>query len=243
MRINIILKGNGPINLPLSYNQTIQGFLYKNLSDPYLRDFIHNKGFNKEKRIFKFFSFSRLEGNFKINNNKKRIIFTDKVTLKVTSMFPPFIENLANTLIKEDNLTLGTNIVKAKEVFLEKPSIEENMKIKTLSPIVIYSTLSNENKKFTHYYSPQEKQFATMIKENLIRKASIFNSKSKNMDFEIKTISYNKNPNIIRYKNFIIKGWMGTFELKGDIELIKIAYNYGLGSKNSQGFGMIEKIS
>ncbi|MDN5332516.1 MAG: CRISPR-associated endoribonuclease Cas6 [Tepidanaerobacteraceae bacterium] len=42
------------------------------------------------------------------------------------------------------------------------------------------------------------------------------------------------------YKDVIIKGWMGVYILKGDPVLLKIAYDAGLGSKNSQGFGCFE---
>jgi len=45
------------------------------------------------------------------------------------------------------------------------------------------------------------------------------------------------------YKNFLIKGWMGTFRLQGLKKALKLAYDAGLGSKNSQGFGMFEVIS
>lgn len=45
---------------------------------------------------------------------------------------------------------------------------------------------------------------------------------------------------IIKYKGTVIKGYSGDFILKGNPELIKLAYDTGLGSKNSQGFGCIE---
>jgi len=42
-------------------------------------------------------------------------------------------------------------------------------------------------------------------------------------------------------KETVIKTWSGIYPLKGLIELIKLAFDWGLGAKNSQGFGMIEK--
>jgi len=40
----------------------------------------------------------------------------------------------------------------------------------------------------------------------------------------------------------LIKAWLGTYRIQGDSELISLAYDAGLGSKNSQGFGMFEII-
>jgi len=37
-----------------------------------------------------------------------------------------------------------------------------------------------------------------------------------------------------------IKAWLGTYQIHGKPELISLAYDTGLGSKNSQGFGMFE---
>ncbi|HHW68127.1 CRISPR-associated endoribonuclease Cas6 [Defluviitalea raffinosedens] len=39
----------------------------------------------------------------------------------------------------------------------------------------------------------------------------------------------------------MIKGWNGKFKITGDKKLMNIAYNYGLGNKNSQEFGMPEE--
>ena len=38
----------------------------------------------------------------------------------------------------------------------------------------------------------------------------------------------------------VIKGWVGKYELSGSMELLKFALDVGLGSRGSQGFGMIE---
>jgi len=46
---------------------------------------------------------------------------------------------------------------------------------------------------------------------------------------------------IVKYKNFIIKGYTGELELAGPIELLQTALDSGLGSKNSQGFGCARK--
>ena len=46
-----------------------------------------------------------------------------------------------------------------------------------------------------------------------------------------------KNFNILKYRNTIIKGYTGVYKITGDPRLKKTAYETGLGSKTSQGFG------
>lgn len=47
---------------------------------------------------------------------------------------------------------------------------------------------------------------------------------------------------IVKYRETVIKGWMGRFVLKGNRKLLKLGYECGIGSKNSQGFGMVEVV-
>ncbi|MEM0506480.1 MAG: CRISPR-associated endoribonuclease Cas6, partial [Thermosphaera sp.] len=44
------------------------------------------------------------------------------------------------------------------------------------------------------------------------------------------------------FEGTVIKSWSGVFAIEGNPELIEMGYEAGLGSKNSQGFGMIEVI-
>jgi len=46
-----------------------------------------------------------------------------------------------------------------------------------------------------------------------------------------------KDLKITRYKDTIIKGWMGEYYLSGGPELLQVALDAGLGAKNSQGYG------
>lgn len=47
---------------------------------------------------------------------------------------------------------------------------------------------------------------------------------------------------MILYKGTVIKAWEGTFRLLGPQELVELAYDTGLGAKNSQGFGCFELL-
>ena len=120
------------------------------------------------------------------------------------------------------------------------------LKIRTLSPITTYSTLyTKESKKKTYYYNPWEKEFSTLILENLKKKLKAWNKEEIPFlpQHYLKPLKVSrKDEKIIIYKDHLIKGWMGIYHLNIPEEYFPIAYNAGLGSKNSQGFGMIEAI-
>ena len=51
-----------------------------------------------------------------------------------------------------------------------------------------------------------------------------------------------RNEAIVNFKGTWVKGWMGLYELSLPEPFFTLAYNAGLGSKNSQGFGMVEVV-
>ena len=126
----------------------------------------------------------------------------------------------------------------------DTPINQDKLKIRMLSPITIYSTLSKANGgKKTYYYSPFENEFSQLISENAKKKFKAFYGKEPNGEIQLISLNVNKsNERIIFYKGTVIKGWMGIYEVSGDPELIKLTYDAGLGGKNSQGFGCFEVL-
>ena len=47
---------------------------------------------------------------------------------------------------------------------------------------------------------------------------------------------------IMKYGDTVIKAWSGVYELDLPEPFFLLAYDAGLGSKNSQGFGMVEVV-
>ncbi|WP_337919956.1 CRISPR-associated endoribonuclease Cas6 [Petrotoga sp. 8T1HF07.NaAc.6.1] len=105
----------------------------------------------------------------------------------------------------------------------------------------------NSSKK-TVYFSPNDDNFSKLIRENLIKKYLAYYDSNlpneiSNDEFVIKEADQKGSKMIItKYKNFIIKGWHGVFEIQGNPSLLKIGYDSGFGAKNSQGFGLVEVI-
>ncbi len=243
MRIKIIFeKPEGKIALPLQYNETVMGFIYKNINEE-LAKFLHEEGFHYEKRQFKLFTFSRIFGRFNIKPKKEIIEFQQKAYLYISSPLQNFLQQFAEHLVKKGELYLGRNKIFVSEISVSPtPEFSPQITIKMLSPLVVYSTFAKKSgEKKTYYYTPAEREFQDLIKENLRKKYKALNKSEIDFDFGIEPVKMDKrNEKVIMYKNTVIKGWMGKYKVNAPDEILKLGYDTGFGSKNSQGFGMWE---
>ena len=237
MRITLTFEGIGnSLRVPIHYNHILQGFIYDNIS-PKLATFLHEQGYVYGKRSFKLFTFSRLYGKFKLNRDS--IEFEFPVRLYIAS-FDNHFRSLLRGLIKAGNVRLGERSIRVSSIEVRpEQKFGKEVIINTLCPITVYSTLNTrDGRKKTYYYSPYEKEFSTLILENLRKKFKlIYHKESGTRELIIEPLNGKKmSEKIIKYKDFIVKGWLGKFKLKGSPDLISVAYDTGLGSKNSQGF-------
>jgi len=239
VRCIITIDFDNSLVLPLNYNKILQGFIYKNIVDRDLAEFVHDKGFTYGKRNYKMFTYSRLSGQYTIDKKTKKIIYQSPVQLVISSCYEEFFIDLSVSLLKKKIEIAGTEgYVSKMNIVMEEP--KSSQKIKMLSPVTAYSTLNNGR---TIYYSPDNQNFKRIIKENIIKKyVAFFKQEPLNMDFEIECSKNKFNKVINNYDGFIIEGWMGSFLLKGNTNMIKLAYDTGIGGKNSQGFGCFELI-
>lgn len=242
MRIKVILENlkGEKINLPIHYNHLIQSFIYNNI-DIKLADFLHNDGFGYGKRRFKMFVFSRIFSD-RLRLEGDEIIFGKEIYFFLSSPLREFITQFSELLMKRVEFRLYENFVGLKGIeILRVPEFKERMAIRMLSPLTVYSTLYSEEKRRTYYYSPFEDKFGFLVEDNLKRKYLSFYKEVLDFSFKIVPRKVDRDcEKIILYKGTVIKGWLGDYEIESKPEIIKFAYDVGLGSKNSQGFGMFE---
>jgi len=248
--------GENQAVFPLYYNHELQSFIYRHIS-PELADFLHKEGYPLGKRKFKLFTFSRLLGKYHINSREEKIIFSGSISFYLSSPQEKFIQQFAETLLKSPQVALSRSrnsfVISSVEVF-PQPHIQGGVTIRMLSPVTIYSTLfSASGKKKTYYYSPFEKEFSQLIRANILKKyqalyGTPYDEKPNRPHFQIspQKISQNSEKKIKYIPSSgsytLIKAWLGTYRIRGDPKLISLAYDSGLGSKNSQGFGMFEVL-
>ncbi|KYC61673.1 MAG: CRISPR-associated endoribonuclease Cas6 [Heyndrickxia faecalis] len=247
MKLIVTFSANdNALKLPLNYQQMLQGFIYRNLLDPDFSRFLHNHGFLNGKRIFKLFVFSQLFGKYSLLKETKEIVFKGPVTWHVGSIVPEFIKGFGRSLLTSGHLELNGQEMKVEEVTYRQDTPEsEKCRIRMLSPITVYSTYQNQNgKKITQYFDPKDPAFTYLVEENIKKKYAAFYQKdTQDLFFKIQPVRVTeKDKRITRYKGFIINGWGGIYVIEGSPNLLSFAESTGLGSKNSQGFGMFEVI-
>ncbi len=250
VRVSITVETNRSLNLPIHYNHVLQGLIYNQL-EPNLATWLHGSAYNFDKRSFKMFTFSRLFGQFQFDKKTRRIQFSGPVSFKLASHHSDILASFAEHLLKCEYLELGANKVFVRGVEIlkpPKPDYKKPIKIKTLSPITTYSTFTKpDGKKLTHYYNPQEKDWSEMLVSNLARKANALDWQDQAIealkDAYIKPLNIrDKDKKIVKYKKHVIQAWMGLYIVNLPQAFFELAYDVGLGSKNAQGFGMVEVI-
>ena len=268
MRLKIqYVAERGKLLLPLHYNYLVQSLIYRTFPEQ-TASFLHEEGFQIRKRHFKLFTFSRIlnkgelvSGNalsalkftlgfpddfiFSVHRKdagEEALLFRNGISFYFSSAKSFITKDMAEgTILKQRFDLLGQKLFVQQIEVMKEPEFSESMLIKTLSPITVYSTITNEiGRKKTYYYSPNEPEFSALISDNARKKYMLVYDKFPNSPLHITPIFFNerKNRAVIYFKGIRIEGWSGVFKITGPKDLIKITYDSGLGSKNPQGFGM-----
>lgn len=239
MRIEIFFDQDAPVAIPIQYNHIIQAIIYSWIIDDRYRQFIHDKGYQINEKTYKLFTFSRINGEYQIDSESRKIIFHKNMRLTISSAVDEFMGYLLNSiLLKNKELNIGGTSVKIGRADVKKPPVfTEKTKLYTLSPCTAYTTLENRQ---TRFYNPFDYEFSDYIRNNLLHKyESLYNKRPTDDDFTIRPIGAVKMAKV-NYKNFHVIAYNCEMEMEGGQELQKMAYDAGIGGKNSQGFGCIE---
>ena len=249
MRILICLISKNRITIKQSYNNIIQGLIY-NFLDKIDATWLHDHGFESSGRKFKLFVFSGIREIGRVNRTDKTFEFSNRISFYLSSPVDWILTQFAGNIFKTQNFNFGNNIVSIESVgVMKKPKIDRlPLIIKAITPIEVHSTITKpDGKKLTYYYNPFEYKFSSLINDNLKKKWKAFYKYEPTGDISIKPLFKGNKNERIRYfvnggKKTVIKGWQGIYEIDGNKEMIKFAYDAGLGSRNSQGFGMVETM-
>lgn len=245
LKLKISLTSKKNICLKTGFKYLLQALIY-NLLDRVDSDWLHSTGFKYEKRTFKLFTFSSFLEKPIYKRDKKMFIFQNEVSFVILSPVEWVIKQLANNIILQEKIKIGINeaYISGIEIISEVKIKSKLTRIKTVTPIEVHSTLlTKDGKKKTYYYSPSENDFSKLINLNLKKKWASFFNEDCIYNIKIRAVKIEKcREHISSFKNIIIKAWSGHFYIEGDEKLIEFALNVGLGSRNSNGYGMIEVI-
>lgn len=244
MRVDIELNFKDKLVLPIQYNYIMQAVVLRWLGNENYSKFVHDKGYEYNKRKYKMYTFSKIFGRFKIDKAENTITFFEKANFLISSVDDEFLGYLVTNILGNDKFEINSQEIRINKVASSYTRMGNKVSIYTKSPIVVYSTFEIEDRKKTYYYSPYERDFSEMLRKNLINKyRALYDTEPEDSSFTIKSLNNERlNESVVRYKGIVIKGWNGEFMIEGSPELLQLAYDTGLGSKNSQGFGCIELV-
>ena len=254
MRFRLILdidRGAFGNRIPLNYQYAASALVYRILSNSGT-DFsrwLHENGYSDDKRHFKLFTFSRFSiSRYAIEGTSMKIL-SDTIDWYI-SFLPErgtteFVQGLFNSMSFEIGNREARIRFRVRNVeTLLSPKFSESMEFNTLSPACIVRQEEDGSEK---YISPSHLDANEIVKRNLLNKYKAFHRHEFLMNgssFQLEALSKPKS-SLISIKEGTpqeskIRGYMCRFRLNAPVELMKIMYETGLGSKNSQGFGMCE---
>jgi CRISPR-associated endoribonuclease Cas6 len=252
MRITITLEPISELNIPIHYSSLLQGLIYRQL-DATLANWLHEEAYQANSRIYKMFTFSRLTpaNGSRYQLSGGRIRFSGPASFTLASVNADVLSSLAEHLLKTSEVQLGPCACTVRGIEVLKPpevNFSQPVRVKALSPITLYSTLSHaDGRKKTYYYSPFERDWLEQLRGNLIRKARALgwedDAAKALQDATFKPLRVSqKDQKILSYKGTVIKGWLGTYKVSLPEAYFWLAYDVGVGAKNAQGFGMVEVV-
>lgn len=227
--------------LPFHYQSALQGVIYRFNTNPAFARFLHDSGYQSDKRIYRLFCFSNiLQKPQSVRKSEKKFVFPSEISWIVSTVENRFADALYEAFFQDTYFNLAGNQMRLSKIKVLPEAGETPLVVKTMSPVCAYSTavLSN-GKKRTIYYRPGESAFSHAVKQNLLRKyTSYYGTDPHDTDFEAVVLSQPQRV-VMEYRGFIIIGHHVELRLEGSAELIQMSLDAGLGSKNAQGCGLI----
>lgn len=249
MRIKIELLCERPFKLPVGYNSFLQGLIYTHLGDEEAT-WLHEHGFMHGNRSFKLFTFSLFLERAKYDKNKKELEFPGEVSFYINSPVEWILQQLAQNFISSEYVMVGNNRLTVASVSVENTEKinDDKARVRAVTPIEVHSTYQKPNgKKRTEYINPFDNDFGELVNTNLKKKWEVFYKEECPHEISIKPMYRDNKKERICYfgtgeNATIIKGWSGHYMISGDPAMLNFALDVGIGSSNSQGFGMIEVV-
>lgn len=233
-----------PLCLPLSHHHILQGMIYQTLQlQSEYSTFLHNHGYFNDNHNFKLFTFSMIQGNYRILNSN--IIFYDHISIEVRSPLPDFCYIFMTAAAARGDWELNQSRILFESLTTTKKVITDScITINMRSPLCISKTLVENGQKKPLYLQPSDCEFSDHIYHNFTNKyQAAYNIQP---DEFISILPYkvsSKDKYVTRFKDIYITAWKGLYKLSAPSEILTFLYDAGLGSRNSQGFGLFDIYS
>lgn len=233
------------IRVPRANLHLFQALIYSVLP-PDHASFLHDEGYGAYGRHLKLFAMSWPISETPPEFEERAIRFPSPVKIVISTPIPETAEGITVSILKSGRLRIGNNPVICSKFEAEQQTVTGNsIIVKTLSPITCYAKTERGGKPYTLYYNPDQQEFENLIYNNLILKFQALNPEKPLPHGRVAVTPIgNLYERLSRFKekaSFPVVGWSGKFLLEGPKELLQIALDSGIGSKNSGGWGCLTK--
>lgn len=225
-------------NMSIQYRKSILSFIKKSLQEYDEKQY--KKFYNERDNIIKPFTFAVF---FKYSKFNGDTIIVDSKTMELNISAEDYNTGIVlyNSFNHQRNkkFSLNNNSMTLKNIILlpEKQINTEEIIIKFLSPLVVRSREDSKD----YYYSYSNNEFLNTLKVNVKMQLKISDlSETLAETMNIEPIDAKKT--VVKFYEKQIEASIGTFKLRGDINLLNYLYKSGIGSKHSAGFGMFEVL-
>ncbi|RZI52324.1 CRISPR-associated endoribonuclease Cas6 [Aeribacillus pallidus] len=246
MRLTVTMKPkNNVVILPLHYQYLLHGLLYNSLQDKSFASFLHEIGFQKGKRTYKLFTFSRLFGQHKIQLDSKTIIFDDNISWHVSTVLPELTQQLGEYFLLQNEVHLGNQLVEIQSIKMEESEVKSSeIEIEMLSPVTVYSTYETvDGTQKTQFSHPYDEAFPHLVELNFRNKYEAYYGDPPQERLFIEPLHVTKRHKVVTtFKNYYITAWQGRYRLRSSPKYLTFLLQTGIGGRNSQGFGMFRVI-
>lgn len=247
-----LLTAKGAL-LPFNYQYPLSSAIYKIIqrADAAFASFLHDRGYGKEGKSFKLFTFSDIRTPFARHGDRMRLL-TGEAELIVCFYLPQAAENFIKGLFMNQQLEIADRGSKAVFHIAQIESIADpaingdSLVLQPLSPIVVGR--KNERGHYD-YRSPEDADFAECLYYNWMEKCAavglpvVVGEEEPDVSIEVLLFKHPPQQRLITIKSGTeaetkIRGYT-KFRLRvaAPVEMLEVPLGAGLGLYNAQGMG------
>ncbi len=255
-------------SIPINYNYYLSSAIYRwiETSSPEYSAFLHEHGFQPEgvARRFKHFCFSQLVVPERSVRDNRLQIRSPLIHWYIGMPVEKTLEHLVIGLFERQEFFIGsadTRFAVEQVEVLPDPAWSRSMCFRMLSPVTVSVPEERNGKLIASYLFADDPRVPAALRANIINKYhSLHNGAPERAEMDTAEFSVRLDDDFIRRRGGAarisklitiregqagetrVRGFLCPFTIEGEPELIRLAYESGLGEKNSMGFGMIEVV-
>lgn len=245
MRINISLVSDSSTNLNIDYRRSFISLIKRAFGNTEISEKILSK------KEYKPYTFSVWLGD-KIEIEKEKIQTDKIITFLFSSGDPVIITNFYNGILplkgKKISLTKDYIFTITNINLLPYRKINTNKVLfKTIGVSVLNDPESSKNDFKRWYIIPTDdlERFNQCLAQRTNSRYQFITNKAGVHKIKMVLPYETDNPikeTIVKHYEGNVRGFRGIFWLEGSPEILQFVYDYGLGIRTGQGFGMLEII-